>query len=543
MTESERSAELASPAQTRKSRSLSLVWIVPLVALVVGGWLVFKALSEKGPVITIMFSSAEGLEAGKTKIRYKDVVIGQVESIRLGDDLKRVEVTAELTKGYDRYLNDRTRFWVERAQIRGGTASGLTTLFSGAFIGVDPALGGQPTLSFGGLEVPPVVTTGLPGKHFWLKAKKLGSLNVGVPVYYRQIQVGQVVSYGFAPDGRTVDVQVFIEAPHDAKVSQNTRFWNSSGLDVSLSAQGLKIDTESLITIISGGLAFDVPDGMEPGGEATEHSTFQLYPTRESIQEKTYTLRRTWLVYFDQSVRGLSVGAPVEIYGIKIGEVSGIDLIYDEKRRELRVPVLLSVEPERIQNVLKAIPEQQAGESNPLLKWFVEDRNLRAQLKTGNLLTGQLLVDLGFYPDEPKAALAHENGLPVIPSMGGSIEQIQESIAKITRSLEKVPFEQIGRDFDLLLKEATTTVRDAGTFARRLNGETAPALQSSLGALQTTLQEVQGTIGKDSPLNYNLKKTLEELALTLRSLRELTTAIENRPQSLLFGKGEKEDEE
>ena len=542
MTDSESPAELASPAQIRKSRSLSLVWIVPLVALVVGGWLVFKALSEKGPVITIMFSSAEGLEAGKTKIKYKDVVIGQVETIRLGDDLKRVVVTAELAKGYDRYLNDRTRFWVERAQIRGGTASGLTTLFSGAYIGVDPALEGQPTVSFVGLEVQPVVTTGLPGKHFWLKARKLGSLKVGVPVYYRQIQVGQVVSFGFAPDGRTVDVQVFIEAPHDAKVTQNTRFWNSSGLDVSLSAQGLKIDTESLITIISGGLAFDVPDGMEPGGEAAEHATFQLYPTRESIQEKTYTLRRTWLVYFDQSVRGLSIGAPVEIYGIKIGEVSGIDLIYDEKRRELRVPVLLSVEPERIQNVLKAIPEQEAGESNPLLRWFVEDRNLRAQLKTGNLLTGQLLVDLGFYPDEPKAVLAHENGLPVIPSMGGSIEQIQESIARITRSLEKVPFEKIGRDFDLLLKDATTTVRDAGVFARRLNGETAPALQASLGALQTTLQEVQGTIGKDSPLNYNLKKTLEELALTLRSLRELTTAIESRPQSLLFGKGEKEDE-
>ncbi len=542
MTESESPAELASPAQTRKSRSLSLVWIVPLVALVVGGWLVFKALSEKGPVITITFSSAEGLEAGKTKIRYKDVVVGQIEAIRLDENLTHVVVTAELGKDYGRYLNDRTRFWVARAQIRGGTASGLSTLLSGAYIGVDPALGGQPTSSFNGLEVPPVVTSGLPGRHFMLKARRLGSLNVGVPVYYRQIQVGQVVSYGFAPDGQTVDVQVFVEAPHDAKVTGNTRFWNSSGLDVSLSAQGLKVDTESIISIISGGLAFDVPDGVEPGGPAEENAVFQLYPSRESIQEKTYTLRRTWMVYFDQSVRGLSVGAPVEIYGIKIGEVSAIDLIFDEKRRELRVPVLLSVEPERIQNVLKAIPERQAGDPNPLLKWFVEERNLRAQLKTGNLLTGQLLVDLGFYPDEPKAALAHENGLPVIPSVGGSIEQIQESIAKITRSLEKVPFEQIGRDFDLLLKEATTTVRDAGTFARRLNGETAPALQSSLGALQTTLQEVQGTIGKDSPLNYNLKKTLEELALTLRSLRELTTAIETQPQSLLFGKGEKEDE-
>jgi paraquat-inducible protein B len=363
-----------------------------------------------------------------------------------------------------------------------------------------------------------------------------------VPVYYRQIQVGQVVSYGFAPDGQSVDVQIFVESPHDAKITENTRFWNASGLNVSLTAQGLKVSTESLITLISGGLAFDVPDGVEPGKEVGENAVFQLYPSQESIQEKTYALRRTWMVFFDQSVRGLSIGAPVEIYGIKIGEVSGIDLIYDEKRKDLRVPVLLSIEPERIQNLLKALPEQKTEEREPLLRWFVEERNLRAQLKTGNLLTGQLLVDLGFYPDEPKAALAHENGLPVIPSMGGSIEQIQESIARITRNLEKVPFEKIGKNFDQLLKEATRTVRDAGAFARRLDGETAPALQASLAALQKTLEEVQASIGQDSPLNYNLKKNLEELSLTLRSLRELTTAIETQPQSLLFGKGEKKDE-
>ena len=542
MTDISLSKDQAAPATVRKRGGISLVWIVPLVALIVGGWLAYKAVSEKGPVISITFSTAEGLEAGKTKIKYKDVVVGQVESIHLGDDLKHVVVTAELDKDYGRYLNDKTRFWVARAQIRGGTASGLSTLLSGAYIGVDPALGGQSTKDFRGLEVPPVVTSGLPGKHFWLKARRLGSLNVGVPVYYRQIQVGQVVSYGFSPDGQSVDVQIFIESPHDAKIAENTRFWNSSGLNVSLSAQGLKVDMESIITLMSGGLAFDVPEGVAPGREMPENSVFQLYPSQESIQEKTYTLRRTWLVYFDRSVRGLSAGAPVEIYGIRIGEVADVDLIYDEKRKDLRVPVLLSIEPERIQNMLKAVPEYKAGEREPLLKWFVEERNLRAQLKTGNLLTGQLLVDLGFYPDEPKAVLAHENDLPVIPSMGGSIEQIQESIARITRNLEKVPFEKIGKNLDQLLKESTTTVRDAGVFARRLNGETAPALQASLGALQTTLQEVQGAIGNDSPLNYNLKKTLEELALTLRSLRELTTAIESRPQSLLFGKGEKEDE-
>lgn len=542
MTDAPLAEDLAVPAQVRKRTGITLVWIVPLLALIVGVWLGYKAISEKGPVIKITFATAAGLEAGKTKIKYKDVVIGQVDSIHLGDDLKHVVVTAELSKDFERFLNDRTRFWVAKAQIRGGTASGLDTLLSGAFISVDPAEGGAHTTSFNGLEVPPVITSGLPGRHFWLRASQLGSITIGAPVYYRQIQVGQVVSYGFAPDGQAIDVQVFIEAPHDAKVTETTRFWNASGLDVSLSAQGLKVNTESLISIIGGGLAFDAPDGVQLGKAAEENAVFNLYPNRESINEKSYTVHRNWLIYFDQSVRGLSVGAPVEIYGIKIGQVTSVDLIYDKKRKELLVPVVVDIEPERIQNMVQAVPAPTSENPEPLLKWLVEERNLRAQLKTGNLLTGQLLVDLGFYPEEGRETLKHEKSLPVIPSVSGSIDQIQESIARITRNLEKVPFEKIGKNLDNVLQETSVTVRDAGGFVRRLNGETAPALQASLVALQKTLEEVQGTLGKESPLNYSLKKTLEELNLTLRSLRELTTAIESRPQSLLFGKGEKEDE-
>jgi paraquat-inducible protein B len=517
--------------------------------LLIGGWLAFKAISERGPVISITFTTAEGLEAGKTKIKYKDVVVGQVESIRLGDDLKHVVATAELSKDFDRFLNDKTRFWVTRAQIRGGTASGLDTLLSGAFIGVDPGLGGQYTKKFTGLDVPPVVTTDLPGRHFWLRSLKRGSLSIGMPVYYRQIQVGQVVSYGFSPDGHSVDVQVFIEAPHHAKITENTRFWNASGFDVSLSAKGLKIDTESLTSIVSGGLAFDVPEGMEPGKAADENAVFELYADHESISEHPYSLRRNWLIYFDQSVRGLNVGAPVEVYGIKIGEVIKIDLIYDTARKDLRVPVVVAIEPERISNMLKAIPNPESMEGEPVLKWFVEARNMRAQLKTANLLTGQLLVDLGFYPQEPKMLVTKENGYPVIPSIPGSLDQIQESVAKITRGLEKVPFQQIGTDLDLLLKEATVamkettaTIKDAGGVVRRFNGETTPLLQANLLALQKTLEEMQGLIGKDSPLNYNAKKSLEELTMTLRALRELTNAIDRQPESLVFGKEENKDD-
>lgn len=526
----------AANATVKPGRSFSIVWLVPLLALLIGGWLAYKAISEQGPTVTIAFNTAEGLEAGKTKIKYKDVEIGKVESIQLSDDLKGVIVTAELSKNAEKFLTDKTRFWVVRATVRGGNVSGIGTLLAGAYIGVDPVEGGQPARAFNGLEVPPVITTGLPGRHFWLRADTLGSINVGAPVYYKQIQVGQVVSYKFGDDGQSVDIQLFVEAPHHTKVTESTRFWNASGVDITLNAQGLKVDTQSLVSIIGGGLAFDLPKDAFPGEEAKENTIFRLYPDHASIQEKIYTVRRYWMLYFDQSVRGLTVGAPVELYGIKVGEVVDLELQYDADRKNFRVPVKIAIEPERINGIGKAEAQKAAAENSEIVvKMLVEQRNLRAQLKTGNLLTGQMMIDLGFHPAVKKAKLTHAGGYPVIPTIPGSLEQIQESLARITASLEKVPFEQIGA-------ELNETLRQAKEFTGKLNNETAPQLKATLAELEKTLKELQATVGKDSPLNYNAKKTFEELTLTLRSLRELTQTLDRKPESIIFGKGGTSDE-
>jgi paraquat-inducible protein B len=375
-----------------------------------------------------------------------------------------------------------------------------------------------------------------------LRAEELGSLNIGSPIYYRQIQVGQVVSYGFSQDGQAVDIQVFIEAPHHTRITENTRFWNASGVDVTLNAQGLKVDTESLVSILGGGLAFDLPKDTLPGKEAVENAIFRLYPDRDSIQEKTYTVRRYWMLYFDQSVRGLSVGAPVEMYGVKVGEVVSLDLEYDFKKKIFRVPVRVVFEPERISGVKDAALKVSAEDADKNLQMYVEERGLRAQLKSGNLLTGQQIIDLGFHPEAKKVKMAFVNGDPVVPTVGGSLEQIQESLSRITSKIEKIPFEQIGSELQQVLVEAKATIQQAGEFAGRLNDETAPQLQATLAELQKTLVELQGTVGKDSPLNYNAKKTLEELTLTLRSLRNLTETLDKQPQSLIFGKGEEAHE-
>ena len=555
MTDLNQAAQQAATARTQKKGAFSIIWVVPIVALLIGGWLAYKALSEKGPTITITFVSAEGLEAGKTKIKYRDVEVGEIERITLNEDISRVVVIAKLVKGSEKYLTDKSRFWVVRARIRGGSVSGLGTVLSGAYIAIDPDKTGTPTRTFTGLEVPPVVTLGQPGRHFTVNADNLGSLDIGAPIYYRQIQVGQVVGYGFEAEGREVDIQLFVEAPYHSWVTENTRFWNASGIDVSLNAQGLKVNTQSLVSIVSGGIAFDVPNGTPPGKEAAENAVFRLYPDRASIQEKIYSVRRYWMLLFDQSVRGLSVGAPVELHGIQIGKVVSLDLEYDAAMKNFYVPVVVAIEPERIRVSNGTDPKLSTdGQAETLLKWLVEERGLRAQLKTGNLLTGQLMVNLEFHPAVAKEKLAHRDGYPLVPTMPGSLEQLQESLTKIISRLEKVPFDEIGADLQLVLQEARTTLQKIGGFAGTLSSETAPELQATLVELQQTLETLQGTVGvelqqtlvelqksvgQDSPLNYNAQKTLEELALTLRSLRELTSTLEQQPQSILFGKENK----
>ena len=530
-------------AQIRTKRKFSVVWIVPMVALVIGVWLGYKAISEKGPSITITFASADGLEAGKTKIKFKDVEIGKVDSIVLSEDATKVVVTAQMVKEAEPFLTDRTKFWVVRPRISGGSVSGLSTVLSGAYIGIDGSKQGVPTRQFIGLEVPPVVTIGQPGRHFVLQADTLGSLDIGAPVYFRQIQVGQVVSYALSKDGHSVDIKIFVEAPHHTQVTTNTRFWNASGVDLTLNAQGLKVDTQSVVSILAGGIAFELPKQSLPGEQAQENSPFPLYDDYSAIQEKKYTIRNYYALLFDESVRGLSIGAPVELYGIKLGEVVDLKLELNLEHKKFFVPVIVAIEPERISAINKDEALKQA-EKDPgaFLKDLVEKQGLRAQLQSGNLLTGQLMVNLVFVDDTPKTGLGRWNGLITVPTVPGSFQRLQDGLTRIMNNLEKVRFDQIGSELEQTLKGVHATVAEIGGLTKTLNRETAPKLQTTIVELQKTLVEMQRSLGKDSPLNYKATKAMEELSETLQAIRELAEMLDHQPQSLLLGKGSKADE-
>lgn len=534
-------------AVVQKKRQISIVWVVPIVAILIGGWLAYKGLSEKGPIVTISFESAEGLEAGKTKLKYKDVEVGQVETIRFNEDLSRVIITAELVKEAEPYLTENTRFWVVRPRVTASGVSGLGTIFSGAYIGMDPGKEGAPERTFKGLEIPPVVTTAMPGRVFLLKAATLGSLDIGSPVYYRQIQVGQVIGYELDKQGQSLSIKIFINAPHDDLVRTNTRFWNASGFDLKLDASGLKLNTESLVSIMMGGIAFDTPTTLEAGGPAKEGDVFRLYETREAIFERTYTEKNYFILHFSDSVRGLSVGAPVEFRGIKIGHVVDIKAEYDPETLSPKITVLIETEPQRWGKAADD-PEDSRQRIQKLV-----DKGLRAQLKTGSLLTGQLFIEVDFHPDAPKAQIKYEGQFPEFPTIPAPLQIITARVNQLLSKLETVPIKQIGKDLGDTLKNVkglseskellgavkalNQTLQQTRQLVQNLDSNVAPAINSTLDQAQKTLVSVEGTLGQDSPLQHEMRQALKELGEAARAVRILTDYLERHPDALIYGKG------
>jgi len=533
-----------------QKRRISIVWLVPLVAVVIGGWLVYKAISEKGPTITITFKSADGLEAGKTKIKYKDVEVGRVGSIVLSKDLSHVIVKAEFVKGSKNYLSQNTRFWVVRARVAAGGVSGLGTLFSGAYIGIDPGKPGTPATHFEGLEVPPVVTTDLPGSHFVLRASSLGSLNVGAPVYFRRIEVGQVISYQLDEDGQAVTVKVFVHDPHHELVRKNTRFWEASGLDVAIGAEGIRVDTESFVTLMIGGIAFDTPANMEPDEPAEENDVFDLYKSRESISEKTYARKNKWLLHFDSGVRGLKAGAPVELQGIQMGQVLDVNLEFDVDKEAFKIPVLIEIEPDRV----KASGQLPKGAEGQKIMDFLVEKGLRAQLKTGNLITGQLLVAIEMHPEAPPAKINWEGRYPELPTVPTAMEEITTSLTQLLNKFEKLPVEQIGNDLrDTIagakqlinsaeLENSITalneTLGQAQKFVAALNKGIAPELKTAVSNLNTALIQAEKlTKSLNSNVAPQLDRTLRELQAAARSIKVWAAYLERNPEALIRGKG------
>ena len=515
-----------------------LIWLVPIVAVLVGGWLAVKAVLEHGPTITITFKTAQGLEAGKTKIKYKEVDVGQVTEVALSKDRQGVIATAALVKGTKPYLVEDTRFWIVRPRVSGGVVSGLGTLFSGSYIGVDIGKSGKARTEFTGLNVPPVVTGDTPGRQFVLHSETLGSLDIGSPVYFRRVAVGQVVGSELDKDGQGVTFKIFLNAPYDQYVNSNSRFWNASGIDVTMDSTGIKVDTQSLASILIGGIAFETLPGSSPEPPAEADTVFALADNRAQAMKRPDVISVPAVLIFTDSLRGLAIGAPVEFRGIPIGEVKSMEVEFDQAHSQFRFPVGIAIYPQRLLALAPAGSQKvQLDEAGRQARWNgLVEHGLRAQLRSGSLLTGQLYVSMDFFPNAPKAHVDWTRTPPVLPTVPGVMTEIQETLSHLARKLQNVPLDQIGSDTRIALKTLNRTLESADTLVKRLDADVVPSARSTLDEARRTLTTAERTLNAEAPLQQDLRGALRDLSRAAQAMRVLADYLERHPESLIQGK-------
>jgi paraquat-inducible protein B len=529
----------AVPSRSKLGR-LPLVWLLPVIVVLAGGFVVIHEKLAQGVTVQIRFHNADGLEANKTKIRYKDVEIGEVSDIRVADNRKEVIVTAEIQRNAKEYMTTDTRFWVVRPRISAAGITGLGTLVSGEYISVDVGQSKIKSTNFLGLEAPPIVTSDLPGREFVLHAEDLGSLSVGSGVFYRHLTAGQVVGYTLDPGGTGVTIRVFVNAPFDSYVNGATRFWQASGLDMSLGSEGVRVRTESLTSILEGGVAFQALPGATASAVVADTS-FTLYPDEDRAMRPTETEIRRFVMYFKGTLRGLSPGAPVELHGINIGEVRTLDVEYDSSRQSLRFPVVVELYPQRIRGKASKVsrdtgrPEDTEAASRTLLDTLVQ-HGLRAELKTGNLLTGQKFVALDLYQEAPTDRVDWNEQPAIFPTISAGLEDIQDSVGSIMRKLDKVPFDQLSMKLVTTLATLEQTLKNADHLLQTVDGSLEPQVQATLAEAQAAMKNAKEILAQDAPLSSDLGSTLLAVSRAAKSISALVDYLERHPEALLRGK-------
>jgi paraquat-inducible protein B len=546
-------------AVTRRSRRISVIWVVPLVAVLIGAWLAWNTLSKEGPTIEISFDSGEGLQAGQSQLKYKDIVFGTVKSLALSADRTHVVATVATTRAAKPLLTEGTEFWVVRPRLFAGNISGLETVLSGSYIGMLPAESpGKPQREFVGREDPPILGAHVPGRIFLVKSRRLGSISVGSPIFYRDLSVGEVLGWDIGRMAQNVTIHAFVRAPYDKYVTDETRFWNASGLSVTLGATGIHVQLESLRALVLGGIAFATPANLTRAPAAPANHVFPLFADREEADSASYTRIVSAVSYFSGSVSGLAPGSEVTMHGLKVGHVTDVRLLANPAKGTILAAVRYEVQPERIVGVGRRMYKTAAEGVRVLL-----DRGLRASLETANFITGQQRVALEFVPGAPPAPVSMKGGAFVLPTTeGGGVAGLASSATDLLHKVNAIPFAQIGANLNGILRSANkategpelkdavknlaVTLAGARDLVERIDKGAGPAakdlpsmavsLQRALANANRLLVSLQGGYGSDTQFHRELGRLLVQSEEAVRAIRSLADLLTRHPEALLKGR-------
>jgi paraquat-inducible protein B len=572
-----------SPVQAtvRKISQWSPIWIVPVAAVLIGSWMLYHTFQNQGPTVTLLASNAEGIISGKTQIKSRSVDVGKVVSVELSQDLKQVVIRARMNPGTANLLNDESQLWVVKPTIGRGGVSGLNTLLSGAYIELQPGKGDSGKYFFELLETPPIAPPDAPGVRIFLSSSDAAALAVGDPILYRGYDVGTVERSEFDMQKRNMRYQLFIRAPYDALVTENVRFWKSSGMALDMSAEGVRIEMASMATLLGGGVTFDVLDGWPAGNKVANNADFQLFENRKSIQDGLYNEYLEYLLFFDESIRGLTAGAPVEYRGVRIGTVASVPYFFKMKNPlqvafNKGIPVLIRLETGRLYDNL-TLPQLQAELDQAV------SQGLRAVLKTGNLLTGGLYIDLNqqgatetktvalsapapapapapvpapaISQPEPAAEppstaptviatpllpepLPEFAGYKILPTSRSGLGHIEQKVLQALDKINNLPVEQVLADSSATLIATKDLMQQSQQLVQSLDALVkADATQQLPAEVNKSLADLRKTLAglsPGSPVYERINSNLQAMDKVLRDLQPVVQTLNQQSNALII---------
>ncbi|MGJ8696497.1 MAG: intermembrane transport protein PqiB [Verrucomicrobiaceae bacterium] len=532
------------------------VWIIPIIALFLGAWLVKRNYDEQGEIVTLSFENAEGITEGKTEVKCRNVKIGVVEKVALTDSLQ-VQIALRIMPTHLHLVREDSQFWVVKPRVQGASVSGLNTLLSGAYIELDPGLSTETARHFTGLETPPLTPNSVPGLRLTLSAKEPGSIDIGSGIYFKETQIGKVESRTFKAETQTVEFGVFIEDQFRELVTDSALFWRSSGISLHVGAEGFDLEFPSLESFVAGRITMGTPVGMNLGEPIDDLSSVNLYPSKESAENSTFRGGVEFLLLLDQSLRGLKEGSPVEFRGLRVGRVGKISYSLVEGIDIEEIPVLVQLDTRLLATHFppSLLDEGAGGFENALKK------GLRASLKNSSLITGQLYVDLDYYPDAPIAKIETRGDRLVLPTIHTGLESLQDKVLALLDKLNQLEIESllakvgdtsdeatrvlgnvnramvsskgVVADAQTTLKEMTKTMESINTI---LSTDDTKALSGDLRQTLAQVNESLKPLAADGNVYGDLRRTMDELRAAIRSIDRMTTEIADKPNSLLFGK-------
>ncbi|MDO4436253.1 MAG: MlaD family protein [Cardiobacteriaceae bacterium] len=533
-------------ATTKAPKSFSrFLWLLPLSALGIALWLAFDRHQQLGESITIHFKNADGLEAGKTQIRYKNLTIGTVTDLQLSPDLSHIIATAQMQRTASPLLKKDSQFWVVRANIDSSGVSGLNTLLSGSYISVAEGISQEKSRNFEGLENPPLIKNSAAGLRLQLTSPNIRGIRVGSSIYYRGIVVGQIERLDLNLNQEAINLSAFIHAPYHQLINSNTRFFNISGIEASLSSSGANIRMQSLQSLVFGGITFNTPKNLLNQPKPAENGmTFALYPNEQASLQKTSAYPDHYILHFEDNIRGLKMGSAVNFNGLDVGKVIDIRVIYDDEKRQAVTPVLIELEPTLIERL-------DDNHESKLFDQLIHE-GLHASLETGNLLTGEKYIKLSMLDKEGDKALTQDAYTPylIMPTQSGGISKITDEAGEILNRINKLPIERLMNNIAQVMENIEHLTASDGfqnlpaqlqetlvAYQKlgKTGQQTAQSLNKELSALLQSLQKTLETFSPESNFRYQLQETLQAVEQTARGVNQLLNTLNNKPNALIFG--------